>query len=116
MELNVTAADLQRIQSSDLAICVPTEFGINLHLHFRMMHSRMMRCDPPEKGAVKTRAPKCTFVQLSRMQIPECKSLMRNGLVGNAPGGHFHRNTVQSTDSMTGLSLSALIVCRTFVA
>jgi hypothetical protein len=33
--LKVTAADLKTIQSIDRAICVPTEFGINLHPHFQ---------------------------------------------------------------------------------
>src|SRR6266404_6202144 len=102
MVLNVTAADLQRIQSSDLASCVPTAFGINLHLHFRW-------CEPRKGAAGLVRARK--HVQATVWN----NILMRAGPVRNAPRGHFfavrHSTVSQSYETKSFGKNSLTKVC-----
>src|SRR5215470_1802576 len=91
MVSNVISAVLHTSQSSDLAICVPTEFDINLYPRFRNASPIQ---EFPYKGSQ------------SRPEKIRCGAKQP---VWNAPSRLLLND---NTPSVIGLSLSACIACR----
>src|SRR5215831_12144313 len=91
MVSNVIPAVLHTSQSSDLAICVPTEFDINLYPRFRNASPVQGLAEPDQKKL------------FGRERQP----------VWNAPSRLLSND---NTPSVIGLSLSACTACRTLRA
>src|SRR5262245_47838857 len=90
MVSNVTPAVLHTSQSSDLAICVPTEFDINLYPHFQNASPVHRLAGRVRKKIVGAKQP-----------------------VWNAPSRPLlNDNTFRQMASVIGLSLSACAACR----
>src|SRR6185295_18149034 len=91
MVSNVRPAVLHTSQSSDLAICVPTEFDINLYPHFR-------NARPAQTCRTGLAEPE-TERKIFDAKEPVWNAPSRLLLNDNTPG-------------VVGLSLSACVACR----